>query len=399
MYCARSTAGYCSCSHGRCLLRNSATMYDNIGSSTYTDFSNLFDFFENVTGDYDPNNGDTSSHESCKHSDETTRSAVFNSIFIPVAFSFVFVLGFLGNILVIIVLTHYRQFMASSDIYMLHLALADLLFVLTLPFWASYLVSSQWNSGKTGCKLIYSLTSINFYSSIFLLCSISLDRYLAIVHAIKLHSCRRTRNIQVICATVWMLSLLFSVPDIIASNTRQDENRTVCELAYSYENAEEMQLTSRIMHHTLAFIIPLLFMFFCYSNIILSLRSSRSFTKNKVIKVILAVVIVFFICWLPYNITIFVDTLVRFKHIKPSCEMYEDLDQAIAVTQTLGFLHCCLNPFLYVFIGVKFRNNSLKLFREMGCINDKFLQKHIKLRKVYGRSGASETDSTASVSL
>uniref|UniRef100_UPI00358E6692 C-X-C chemokine receptor type 2-like n=1 Tax=Myxine glutinosa TaxID=7769 RepID=UPI00358E6692 len=367
---------------------------------TFDEFSDgEFDFdFENYT-DYANDTDDMSSFVCCTQPCETRSSEVFSRMFLPVAFSLVFILGFLGNILVVIVLTRYRTSMASSDIYMIHLALADLLFVLTLPFWASYNDSSHWCFGNTGCKLIYSLTSINFYSSIFLLCCISLDRYLAIVHAIKLHSCRRTRNIQIICTTVWMLSLLFSCPDIIYSQMLKDGNRTVCELAYSYENAEEMRLTSRIMHHTLAFMIPLLFMFFCYSNIILSLRSSRSFTKHKVIKVILAVVIVFFICWLPYNITIFVDTLVRFDIVTTSCEMNEDLNRAIAVTQTLGFLHCCLNPFLYVFIGVKFRNNSLKLFREMGCINDKFLQKHIKLRKVYSKSGASETDSTASVSL
>uniref|UniRef100_A0A8C4QS29 G-protein coupled receptors family 1 profile domain-containing protein n=1 Tax=Eptatretus burgeri TaxID=7764 RepID=A0A8C4QS29_EPTBU len=357
-----------------------------------------FEDFENYTDDAN-HTVDATNFICCTQACETARSQVFNRIFIPVAFSFVFILGFLGNILVIMVLTRYRQFMASSEIYMLHLALADLLFVLTLPFWVSYFESSQWNFGKTGCKLIYSLTSINFYSSIFLLCSISLDRYLAIVHAIKLHSCRKTSIIQIICATVWILSLLFSLPDIIVSSSYQHENRTVCELVYSHMNADKMRLTNRIMLHVLAFIIPLLFMFFCYSNIIITLRSSRSFTKHKVIKVIMAVVIVFFICWLPYNITIFVDTLVRFKIITPSCEMNEDLDQAIVVTQTLGFLHCCLNPFLYVFIGVKFRNNSLKLFREIGCISDKFLQDHTKYRKVSGRSVVSETDSTASVSL
>uniref|UniRef100_A0A8C4NFZ6 G-protein coupled receptors family 1 profile domain-containing protein n=1 Tax=Eptatretus burgeri TaxID=7764 RepID=A0A8C4NFZ6_EPTBU len=357
-----------------------------------------FENFQNYT-DYDNYTDDPTNFKCCTQPCETARSEVFNRIFIPVAFLLVFVLGFLGNILVIIVLTRYRISMVSSDIYMIHLALADLLFVLTLPFWASYNKSSQWCFGNSGCKLIYSLMSINFYSSIFLLCSISLDRYLAIVHAIKLHSCRKTSIIQIICATVWMLSLLLSLPDIIYSQMLKLENRTVCELAYSHKNAEEMRLTSRVLHHTLAFIIPLLFMFFCYSNIILSLRSSRSFTKHKVIKVIMAVVIVFFICWLPYNVTIFVDTLVRFDIITTTCEMNENLNQAIVVTQTLGFLHCCLNPFLYVFIGVKFRNNSLKLFREIGCISDKFLQDHTKFRQVSGRSVVSETDSTASVSL
>uniref|UniRef100_A0A0E9WWF3 G-protein coupled receptors family 1 profile domain-containing protein n=2 Tax=Anguilla anguilla TaxID=7936 RepID=A0A0E9WWF3_ANGAN len=117
------------------------------------------------------------------------------------------------------------------------------------------------------------------------------------------------------------------------------------------------------------FSLPAVVMGFCYCAIMQTLMQARNFEKNKAIKVIFAVVAVFLLCQVPYNLAMLVTTLNIAYGGSKDCSFEKGLQYAVDITQSLAFMRCCINPFLYAFIGVKFRHNLLRLLKDLGCVS------------------------------
>lgn len=318
----------------------------------------------------------------------------FNRVFLPIFYSFIFILGLIGNGMVVAVLFKYKQSMAVTEIYILHLAIADILLILTLPFWAAKSMYG-WVFGTAMCKLIGASLRINFYCGIFLLACISFERYLSIVHAIQMYNKRKTISVTVSCLLVWSLCLYITIPDFILLESKFDDrsNSSLCIHNYDFQSAKYWRIATRFFYHIVGFFIPLLVMIYCYALIIRTLRHSHGFQKQKAIHVIIAVVIAFFLCWMPYNLILFIDTLYEFKFIKPDCDTESGIDISLAVTICLGYFHSCLNPVLYAFVSVKFRNKFLELLNSVGCLSQEFIKSHMKPYRV--SSTWSETGETS----
>lgn len=110
--------------------------------------------------------------------------SVANKYLVAFIYCLVFLLSMVGNGLVVLVVTSGHINRSVTDVYLLNLAVADLLFALSLPLWAVYW-AHEWVFGTVMCKAISVLQESNFYSGILLLACISVDRYLAIVYATR----------------------------------------------------------------------------------------------------------------------------------------------------------------------------------------------------------------------
>lgn len=222
---------------------------------------------------------------------------------------------------------------------------------------------------------------INFYCGIFLLACISLDRYLSIVHATQMYSRRNPLVVHISCLVVWLFSLFLSIPDWIFLEALTDDRRKKTECVHNFlkfdslpkdalqvsRSVGDWRLASRLLYHIVGFLLPSAILIFCYSCILRRLRcGSRGLEKQKAFRVIMAVVVVFFLCWTPYNITLIVDT-VSSGSSNETCGVRSSLEKARIITSTIGYLHCSLNPILYAFVGVKFRRQLMNILRSLGC--------------------------------
>ncbi|XP_066201560.1 C-X-C chemokine receptor type 2-like [Saccopteryx leptura] len=316
-------------------------------------------------------------------------TAKLNKVAVVVIYALVFLLSLLGNSLVMLVVLYSRVSRSVTDIYLLNLAMADLLFALTLPIWAVS-KAKGWIFGTPLCKVVSLLKEVNFYSGILLLACISVDRYLAIVHATRTLTQKR-HWVKFICLGIWALSLILSLPVFLTrSVVKSHGSSPVC-----YEdmgaNTTKWRIVMRVLPQTFGFLLPLLVMLFCYGLTLRTLFQAHMGQKHRAMRVIFAVVLVFLLCWLPYNLVLMADTLMRLGVIEESCDRRNDIDRALNATEVLGFFHSCLNPFIYAFIGQKFRHGLLKIMAIHGLISKEFLAKDGKPSFVGSSSGNTST--------
>ena len=111
------------------------------------------------------------------------------------------------------------------------------------------------------------------------------------------------------------------------------------------------------------FLLPLGVMGACYSFILRSLLQARSFHKHKALRVILAVVVVFVLSQLPYNGHLVTLASQFGNDSMTSCAAVGRVDVFGQLAKGLAYTHACLNPFLYVFVGVRFRRDLLRLMK------------------------------------
>ncbi|XP_053278052.1 C-X-C chemokine receptor type 5 isoform X2 [Pleuronectes platessa] len=305
---------------------------------------------------------------SCYEEEQDLQS--LGAAFQPVLYSLIFLLGVLGNGLMITVLLRRWRLLRITEIYLLHLALADLMLLLTFPFDVVDIVTG-WVFGEFLCKLVGLMRHLNLLCGSFLLACIGFDRYLAIVHAIPSMRNRRPRAVHVTCISLWLVCLGLSVPNVVFLTVREDINDTSslsCDHFHHNIHGHNWVLTARVFDHV-SFFLPLTVMSYCYTAVVVTLcKSQKSQAKQGAMRLAVVITLVFCFCWLPYNITLLVQTLVDFKVINyTSCRPHVVLMAARDVTLGLGFSHCCLNPFLYAFVGVQFRKELNRLLRQLGC--------------------------------
>ncbi|XP_006799175.1 C-X-C chemokine receptor type 4b [Neolamprologus brichardi] len=303
-----------------------------------------------------------------------TFSNEFNKIFLPTVYGIISILGIVGNGLVVLVMGYQKKVKTMTDKYRLHLSVADLLFVLTLPFWAVD-VAKNWYFGGFLCVSVHMIYTINLYSSVLILAFISLDRYLAVVRATNSQATRKLLANRVIYVGVWLPATILTIPDMVfarvqsvsSSNINFKEqskdtadSRTICQRMYPVESEVIWIVVFRFQHILVGFVLPGLVILICYCIIITKLaQGAKGQTlKKKALKTTIILIFCFFCCWLPYCVGIFLDNLVMLSVLSPSCELQQALGKWISVTEALAYFHCCLNPILYAFLGVKFKKSA-----------------------------------------
>uniref|UniRef100_A0AAY5K443 G-protein coupled receptors family 1 profile domain-containing protein n=1 Tax=Esox lucius TaxID=8010 RepID=A0AAY5K443_ESOLU len=215
---------------------------------------------------------------------------------IPTIYSVIFVMGFVGNVLVVFVLCQKSNRKTVANTYMVNLALSDLLFLVSLPFWAVYYsFDYNWVFGGLMCKLCGSLISVNVYASIYFITCMSVDRYRAIVYPLQSQCSRNLCRARVVSCVIWTIAGLMTIPTVAFRDTH-------------YLN--ELKVTN-----ILAFLVPFGVIASCYYRIAKHLvmeHSSLDKSSNnldRVMKMVVAVVLAFFICWFPFHVLTFLDAL------------------------------------------------------------------------------------------
>ncbi|KAL2084884.1 hypothetical protein ACEWY4_020402 [Coilia grayii] len=317
-----------------------------------------------------------------------------SATFLPVLYSLYFLMGMLGNALVVWVITKGVRLRSMTDVCLFNLSLADLLLVGSLPFLA-HQAQDQWVFGDGMCKLVLGVYYVSYYGGIYFITLMGVDRYLAVVHAV--YALRvRTRTYGILASiVVWVVAILSSFPEVLylkMSNT----NASALNACIRDEEKHDDRATAYFKMNVLGFVIPLAILLFCYTRILLTLLRSRS-GKRQAVRLVVVVMVAFLCCWAPYNVTLFFWGLHN-KGFFSDCESSKSLFLSLQITEVIAYTHCCLNPVLYVFVGEKFRRHLFKLLSKSPCVRSDFLKAYLTAAStgsVYSRTTSMEERSTA----
>ncbi len=257
------------------------------------------------------------------------------------------------------------------------MAIADLLLISSLPFLA-HSARDQWIFGDVMCTMVRSVYYIGFYSGIFFIVLMSVDRYLAVVHAIFALRVR-TRTYGILASmVVWIIAVFASFPELMHLKTTQMDTVTLC---VSYPTKDTGSIHNSMIFgifkmNVMGLILPLIVIGFCYSMILMRLLRIRS-SRRQAMRLVIAVMVVFFCCWAPYNIAAFVKALELFQHIPQSCTSSKAITLSLQITEALAYSHSSVNPFLYVFVGEKFRKQLFRLLYRTPFSRLQFVKRYI----------------------
>ncbi|XP_030639110.1 C-C chemokine receptor type 5-like [Chanos chanos] len=283
----------------------------------------------------------------------------FGQVFLPALYSLVFLAGITGNGLVVCVIAKKSNGCTMADMCLFNLALSDILFVLTLPFWAHYAAVSHWTFGDFMCRVVTVMYTLGFYSSVFSIMIITIDHYVSIVctRVIKRISLRSFRAAAILLGSVWFPSFCASLPTIVLTRV---QNNTC---APDFPDGTVWKQFMYLQHNILGLILPLALMIFSYSQVIAVVFRTKLSKKRRAVKIILIVVTVYFIFWVPYNVVIFLRYLQTLDYFT-ACDEMANIDLAMQWTETITFIHCCLNPLIYTLVSQKFSRQVLGILKK-----------------------------------
>ncbi|XP_074834806.1 LOW QUALITY PROTEIN: C-C chemokine receptor type 10 [Carettochelys insculpta] len=287
----------------------------------------------------------------------------------PAAYLLLSLLGVAGNGLVLLTHARYRRARSVTDVCLLHLAVADLLLLLTLPFAVAGTLQG-WLLGTHACRSLQGFYALNFYSGFLFLTCISVDRYMAIVRAPA--ACRlrpRARCYGWLAAGLaWLLSTLLALPQFVYAQAEWRQGHQLCRVLFPAGVSKAAQGATNLAQVLLGFVLPFLVMTCCYAAVARALLAARSFQRHKALRVTVALVLVFVALQLPHSLVVLLDTADMLGSRQMSCAQSSRKDLALVVTGGLAFARCCLNPVLYAFVGVRFRRELRQLASDAGCV-------------------------------
>ncbi|KAM6295166.1 LOW QUALITY PROTEIN: putative G-protein coupled receptor 25 [Aegotheles albertisi] len=269
----------------------------------------------------------------------------FTTIFIPILYSFIFLLGLMGNLFVIVLLAKKGGGKRVVDTFVLNLAVADVIFVCTLPLWvAAGARGNRWLLGEGLCKVSSYAIAVNRCSSILFLTALSVERYLVIRKVLDTKMTGSQGHVRVTCGVIWVASLLLGAQSLLYRRLDGDDCWD--------EDGEDFSLAMVF----LTFLLPLGIISFCYCSIYCRLqrhvRLGRGVRRSH--RAIVTIVTAFLCSWLPLNACKVLLFLAKGTLVLSQGQEVA-LRWVVAASTCLAFVNSCVNPLLYALMDGRCR--------------------------------------------
>ncbi|XP_069505310.1 proteinase-activated receptor 4 isoform X2 [Ambystoma mexicanum] len=284
---------------------------------------------------------------------DSTRGHLNSSVtvaLVPALYTLVFLIGLPSNGLAFWILASEIKKMTST-IFLLNLAVADLLLIAVLPFKISYyLLGNHWLFGETMCRIVTALFYGNMYCSVLLLMSISIDRYIAVVHPFFSRSFRSKTFAICLCMSIWIIAVASTLPLTVFQQS-YDLDRS--DLTLCHDVLPRHELSEYFFYHfvcliTLGFLVPLLVILFCYISVIRVLNSNGE-KYSYAIKLTILSLVITVVFLTPSNVVLLI-------HYTERClSHFGDLYVIYMICLALSTFNNCIDPFVYYYVSEEFR--------------------------------------------
>ncbi|XP_039455370.1 leukotriene B4 receptor 1-like [Oreochromis aureus] len=262
----------------------------------------------------------------------------YSGIAATVVMSICFLLGFPGNIAVIILKPNWENMSSLTQSLMLNLAVSGLLCMFTVPFWIYSLLSS-WTLGLVGCKVITYFGYCSVYASLLTVTVMSVQRYFQVVYLQ-----RNLNQVQAwkLLVPLWLVAMILSIPALVVRQLVEQSDWTYCKHQYCSVSQSMAVLLTEIVVGFVSVSLNV----FSYIRLYREVSQAAFFNNPQTTRLITSIIVTFFVVWVPclaINVLGVAAISLNNKDLLKFCE------KAWGTVTALTFANGAVNPLLYAF--------------------------------------------------
>lgn len=305
-------------------------------------------------------------------------------IVFAILYSFVVVVGLIGNGLVITVVRKTRTMHTTTNILLVNLAVSDVLTLLWCPRTYSFAFYPIHPSGKFGdyiCRVFTgnAIISVAIASSVLTLTILAVERYKALMKPMNAGLRLSFERVKYVIVVIWIAAILITLPDFAQNRYSARYGRCVC--PFSLETASLLRIHVVCTVIILGF-VPFIILAYCYFQIIRGLFFKNTVcsqapsgqgdrqTKQRLAKLLIGVTAAFYVCYMPYGAFILYIALEDRRKLVSDQGM---LSVLLRVFELLVTSSSCLNPLLYAFRSSNYREGFRKMFFKRNAVHSKIM--------------------------
>ncbi|XP_012342885.1 pyrokinin-1 receptor isoform X2 [Apis florea] len=336
-----------------------------------------------VSGDYIMDNYTSPIVEFLQQEDSSIRrDPLYIVLPITVIYAVIFVTGLVGNVSTCVVIARNKSMHTATNYYLFSLAVSDLLLLISgLPPEMYYIWSHfPYVFGEAFCIIQSFAAETSANATVLTITAFTVERYVAICHPFISHTMSKLSRAVKFVIVIWLLALCLAVPQAIQFG-----------VVYENKNGSAILDTARcsmkwtLIEHAfeistmLFFVLPMTIIIVLYILIAIKLRRSRMLTatvnrnhlsggtnhwdsgrgksaaQRNVIRMLVAVVVAFFICWAPFHAQRLLAVYAQNSKDKPEDALVIVYTILTYMSGVFYYLSTTVNPLLYNIMSNKFR--------------------------------------------
>ncbi|XP_035199962.1 thyrotropin-releasing hormone receptor-like isoform X2 [Oxyura jamaicensis] len=290
--------------------------------------------------------------------------------------------GIAGNVMVVLVVLRTKHMVTPTNCYLVSLAVADLIVLLAAGLPNISDVVASWVYGYAGCLCITYLQYLGINISAWSITAFTVERYIAICHAIKAQLLCTVSRAKRIVSSLWLFTSLYCLMWFFLVDTTQVTFSDGAQVTCGYRVSRSLYMPIYFLDFAVFYVIPLGLATVLYGLIArilfmsplpttpqhpclgsthqggslkLSCRGNRGAlsSRKQVTKMLAVVVVLFALLWMPYRTLVVVNSFMDPPYLNIWFLLF---------CRTCIYLNSAINPIIYNLMSQKFRAAFRKLW-------------------------------------
>ncbi|KAI0988216.1 hypothetical protein GJ496_001232 [Pomphorhynchus laevis] len=288
--------------------------------------------------------------------------------------------SFVGNCLVILVITSTRNLNLPQNYLLISLTCVDLLLsLISMPIYImTSILNERWILGFQACRLFMICDVVLSCASILNLCAISIDRYIALFYPIR-YKFNRNKHLMALFLGSCFLSMLISTPLLFLKRydiyKHLEKDVYVCIMPFNKPFISLVLIFGYYLPVTILIYTNCCICLKLHTSLIQSSKklsvfngdlsdavkmmsingySSRLISKDIILSLtICSTVMATILCWTPFYLILSISMIMT----------NSDLEMIKEKSMWLGYLNSVINPIIYNFINSDFQRRVLNILK------------------------------------
>uniref|UniRef100_W5MJC7 G-protein coupled receptors family 1 profile domain-containing protein n=1 Tax=Lepisosteus oculatus TaxID=7918 RepID=W5MJC7_LEPOC len=260
-------------------------------------------------------------------------------------------LGFSSNFLVLLLFCRYKVLRSPINLLLMNISVSDMLVcAVGTPFSFAASTQGRWLIGKSGCVWYGFVNSCLGMVSLISLAVLSYERYSTMMGSTEADA-TNYRKIGVGIMLSWGYSLLWTLPPLFGWSSYGPEGPgTTCSVNWKAKDVNNISYI--VCLFVFCLVLPFFVIIYSYGKLLLTVKQVSVIStvvgrsrEQRILFMVLAMVICFLLCWLPYGIVALLATFGKSGLVTPEASIIPSL---LAKSSTV------FNPIIYIFLNKQF---------------------------------------------